>query len=319
MAEDILYSVLGKVDASEMLWIYPHEHLLVSMGECSGETIAKYPGNTEYARRQIAKMLDELRQYGVNGLIDPTPIGIGRDEAYVEFARSVSSASRIHIFLATGLYVPSNWPQWAKEWTAEQIGDLFTNELEYGIGETGVRPCFIKAAVGGEFAANEEKMLTACAIAQRRTGTAIHIHSTGCRREIVSFLTALNVSPARIYLAHVDMNTSEEELLWLAERGVRLVTTNWDFPYHIDQAEARRLLKVLIKEGHLDKILISIDFALSIESRWSVGIWTWDNADRTSYAYLHTGVIPKLRAAGFTDEQLDKIMHDNPLEMLRRR
>ena len=36
---DILYSVLGEVDAPEMLWIHPHEHLLISMEEFSGETI----------------------------------------------------------------------------------------------------------------------------------------------------------------------------------------------------------------------------------------------------------------------------------------
>jgi len=133
----------------------------------------------------------------------------------------------------------------------------------------------------------------------------------------VSFLTSMGVDSSRIYLAHVDMNTSEEEFLWLAERNIRLVTTNWDFPYHMDQAEARRLLKVLIEKGYLGQILISIDFALAIESRWSVGIWTWDNADRTSYAYLHTGVIPKLRNSGFTDAQIEKIMHDNPIEMLQ--
>lgn len=319
MAMDVLHSVLGEVDASEMRWIHPHEHLLVSMEEFRGETIAKYPGNTEYARRQIVGMLKELRQYGVNGLADPTPMGIGRDEAYVEFAKSVSRASGVHIFLATGLYVSSNWPQWARDWTADRIGDFFTRELDHGIGDTGVRPCFIKAAVGGEFTEREEKMLTACAMAQRRTGSSIHVHATGCRRDIVDLLTGLDVDPARIYLAHVDMNTSEEEFLWLAEHRVRLVTTNWDFPYHMNQEEARRLLKVLIEKGHLDKILISIDFSLAIQSRWAVSIWTWDNPDRTSYAYLHTGVLAKLRASGFTDEQIENIMHDNPIEMLRRK
>ena len=316
MSKDVLYSVLGEVDLLEMRWIHPHEHLLLNMAEHSGDSIAKYPGNVEYARRQIVQMLKELRQYGVNGLVEPAPMGIGRDEAYVEFAKAVSDASGVHIFLATGLYVTSYWPQWARDWTANQISELFVKEFEHGIGATGVRPAIIKAAVGGEFAANEEKMLTACAIAQQCTGSAIHVHSTGCRREIVDFLTGLDVDPTRIYLAHVDMNTSEAEILWLAERGIRFVTTNWDFPYHMDQEEAYRLLNVLIDKGHLNQILISLDFSLTIESRWTVGIWTWDNPDRTSYAYLHTGVIPKLRAAGLTDTHIDKIMHDNPLEML---
>ena len=32
-------------------------------------------------------MLKELQQYGVNGLADPTPMGIGRDKNYVKFAQ----------------------------------------------------------------------------------------------------------------------------------------------------------------------------------------------------------------------------------------
>jgi phosphotriesterase-related protein len=315
----VLYSVIGEVETSMMRWIHPHEHLLISMGECRGETIAKYPGNVEYARRQLVGMLTELRRHGVTGLVDTTPIGIGRDEAYVAFAKAVSMASGVPVFLVTGLYVPGCWPAWAREWRATQIAELFTRELEQGIGDTGVRPALLKAAVGGEFGGQEEKVLAACAIAQGRTGVSVHVHSTGHRRAIVDLLTGLGVDPTRIYLAHIDMNTSEDELIWLAERGVRLVTTNWDFPHHMDQEEARRLVKLLIGKGHLDQILVSIDFSLTIESRWSVGLWTWDNADRTSYAYLHTGVLPKLRAAGITDAHIERIMHDNPIEMLRRR
>jgi len=318
MPEGVLHSVLGETDASEMRWIHPHEHLLVCKGEHRGETIASYPGNTEYARRELVRMLKGLRPFGVTGLVDPLPMGIGRDDAYVEFAKSISRDSGVHVFLATGLYVPGNWPEWAKEWDADQVGDLFTRELEEGIGETGVRAAVLKAAVSGEFSTDDEKALTACGIAQQRTGASVHVHSTGHRRETVELLTGLGVDPTRIYLAHVDMNTSEDEFLWLAERGVRLVTTNWDFPHHMDQDEARRLVKLLIDRGYLDKVLVSIDFSLTIESRWCVGLWTWDNPDRTSYAYLETGVLPKLRAAGLTEAHIETIMHDNPIEMLRR-
>ena len=316
---DLFPSVTGDVAAGELRWLYPHEHLLVSWNEFKGETVASYPGNTEYARRQITAMLIELKDLGVDALIDATPIGIGRDEAYVEFARGVSAASGVRVFLSTGLYVPAHWPPWAREWSATQLGDLFTRELETGIGDTGVRACLLKAAIGTEITTEDEKALTACAIAHRRTGAAVQVHSIGARRELVDLLTGQGVDPSRIYIAHVDMNTSEKEFLWLAERGVRLVTTNWDFPHHMDQDEARRLLKLLIARGHLDKILVSIDFALSIETRWCVGLWTWDNPDRTSYAYLHTGVLPKLRAAGLTEAHLRTIMRDNPLEMLRPR
>ncbi|MBU0608554.1 MAG: hypothetical protein KKI08_11755 [Armatimonadetes bacterium] len=315
---DLIPSVIGDVEAGAPRWVHPHEHLLLSMGECRGESIAKYPGNTEYARRQITAMLTGLKALGVNGLVDTTPMGIGRDEAYVDFARAVSVASGVNIFLSTGLYVPGNWPAWAREWSAGRIADRFTRELESGIGDTGVRACLLKAAVNATITAGEEKALTACALAHRRTGAAVQVHATGCRREIVDLLTGLGVPATRLYLAHVDMNTSEEEFLWLAKNGVRLVTTNWDFPHHMDQDEACRLLNMLIARGHVDKILLSLDFAMTIESRWCVGLWTWDNPDRTSYAYLETGVLPKLRAAGLTDAHVETIMHDNVLAMLRR-
>lgn len=319
MATNILSGVLGDIDAAELGWIYPHEHLLVSMREYQGESIAKYPGNTEFARRSITRMLTDLRGFGVNGIADPTPMGVGRDEAYVAFARRVSRESGVHVFLSTGLYIPEHWPPWAHERDASRIADVFTTEIERGIADTGVRPAFLKAAVSGNFGEKEEKALTACARAQRRTGVSVHVHATSHRREIVDLLTALDVAPTRIYLAHADMNTSEEEFRRLAERGVRLVMTNWDFPYHMNQDEARRLVNILIRKGHLDKILVSIDFALTIESRWVVGFFTWDNPDRTSYSYLHTGVLPKLRAAGVTDAHLDTIMRANPIEMLVRR
>jgi predicted metal-dependent phosphotriesterase family hydrolase len=87
----------------------------------------------------------------------------------------------------------------------------------------------------------------------------------------------------------------------------------------MNQEEARRLMNLLIAKGYVGQILVSLDFALTIESRWCVGLWTWDNPDRTSFSYLHTRVLPKLRASGMTDAHIETIMHDNPLEMLCRK
>jgi len=319
MSDDILQSVLGPVQASQMQWIHPHEHLLAS-DYCThtGEGLRPYPGGVEYARRQVAAMLRELKEHRVNGLVDPLPVGIGRDAIFVNLARELSQTTGVHVFLATGLYHPAYWPAWAREGSIPSLADVFTRELEEGIEDTGVRPCLIKVTVDEELGSDQEKVLTAAAIAQRRTGVAIHCHSSTRRRETVELLTALGVPGRRIYLAHVDMNTSEEEWLWLVEREVRLVTTNWDFPYHMDQDEARRLVNLLIARGYVDRILVSIDFALEVIDRWRTAIWIWENPDRTSYAYLEKGVIPKLRAAGVTDEHLDWIMRRNPIAMLRR-
>ncbi|MHB1293962.1 MAG: phosphotriesterase family protein [Anaerolineae bacterium] len=317
--QDTVMSVQGPVDASALQWVYPHEHLIANMEERKGEDSFRYTGHIGFLRRMLLGMLQELPPLGVNGLVDPLPMGIGLDANYARFASDLSREAGVWIFLATGLYVPEFWPPWAHEWPITRIADRFTHDLEQGFSDTGIRPAIIKQAVGGPFVADHEKSLTAAAIAQRRTGASVHIHTTSCRREIVELLTGLGVPGSRIYLAHVDMNTSEEEFLWLAEQGVRLVTTNWDFPHHMNQDEARRLLRLLIDRGYIDNILVSIDFALYIVTRWMVGIANWDNADRTSFAYLQNAVIPKLRGAGFTNDELNHIMRDNSIEMLRRR
>ncbi|MHB0855977.1 MAG: phosphotriesterase family protein [Anaerolineae bacterium] len=316
--DDVLQSVLGPVPASTMHWIHPHEHLVCAMNEWNNIPIDAYPGQLEYARRQLLPALTELKQYGVTGLVDPLPQGIGRDATYARLARSLSEESGLSIFLATGLYAPQFWPAWGRQARITELADLFTREMEEGIGDTGIRACFLKQAVGGAFTTENEKALTAAAIAQRRTGVSVHVHATGCRREIVELLTGLDVPASRIYIAHADMNTSQEEFLWLAAQGVRLVMTNWDFSHHMDQDEARRLLRLLIDEGYIDNVLVSIDFYYNILDRWFVGIGTWSSPDRTSYAYLHTAVLPKLQASGVTESQIDHIMGANPIQMLRR-
>ena len=71
--EDMLQCVLGPVSASAMRWVHPHEHLVCAMNEWDGVPIDAYPGQMEYARRQMLAGLVELKQYGVTGLVDPLP------------------------------------------------------------------------------------------------------------------------------------------------------------------------------------------------------------------------------------------------------
>jgi len=317
LAGDTLESVLGPISADELRWVHAHEHLCADFAQREGRRLDAFPGNLEYVRRALKRMLGELPQYGVNGLVDPMPLGVGRDEVYVRLAQEVSQTSGVSIFLATGIYLPGHWPEWVTAATAEELASHFVREAEEGIEGTGVKPALIKVAAKS-LGPDEEKALTAAALAHRRTGQHHHCHVTNNRRPIVELLTGLGIPGRCIYLAHADMNTSEEEWLWLVEQGVGLVMTNWDYPYHMDQAEALRLTRLLLTRGYQDRLLIGLDFGMEIIDRSRTAIWTWDNPDRTSYSYLHTGVLPKLRAAGVTEEDLEWMMHRNPVEMLRR-
>ena len=71
----------------------------------------------------------------------------------------------------------------------------------------------------------------------------------------------------------------------------------------------------LIKQGYADRLILSHD---------SITVWLgrpWDRpatwADWTPL-YLHTKLIPKMKAAGVTDEQIKTIFVDNPRRFFER-
>jgi phosphotriesterase-related protein len=319
-------SALGPIEKSEMRWIHPHEHLLGGMNVQAGVTVKSRPGCIEYIRRQMLMMLPDLSQYGVNGLVDALTIDIGRDDDYITYVQELSRSTGINVFLLTGFYVPSAWPDWVRQATPNVLSDFMIREFEEGIGKTNVRPSAIKAAIQhdvhapfeDEWRLAHEKILTACSLAHRNTGAALHIHSAaGSRRQTVEFLLAAGVVAEHIYLAHVEMGASEEEFLWLAEQGVRLVVTCWGSTHMINQQELVRLVKLLVDRGHVNKLLLSMDFRFSLMNKGrDIMLPLDDNFNNCSFSYLHTHALPLLRNAGISLEQINVMMHDNPLEML---
>jgi phosphotriesterase-related protein len=139
-------SVTGPVTAAELGRTLVHEHIVVGMpGQELDPTQA--PDRRDIVAMAVDK-LQELKDHGVDALVDPCPIELGRDpELYAE----VSERSGVRIVFATGFYYEaSGIPLYWRARDKQEIAELYLHELTHGVGRTGLRPGVIKAATGLE-------------------------------------------------------------------------------------------------------------------------------------------------------------------------
>jgi phosphotriesterase-related protein len=94
--------------------------------------------------------------------------------------KDLSSRTGLNIVTNTGWYRPPLIPPLAYELTEDQIADLWAGEYINGIGDTGVRPGFIKIALNGPVPRPEPvsvKILRAAIQTSKRTGMPIVSHT----------------------------------------------------------------------------------------------------------------------------------------------
>ena len=88
-----------------------------------------------------------------------------------ELLPQVSRESGVNIITGTGYYVNCFLPEYAKNLTSIEMADMMTNEILYGIGDTGVR-CGVIGEIGCSYPLedSEKRALQAAALVQTKTG-----------------------------------------------------------------------------------------------------------------------------------------------------
>ena len=101
-------TVRGQIPAAALGVTLMHEHVFV----LSPEIMANYPEGwgDEQAREQAAvEKLNALKNAGVDTIVDPTVIGLGR---YIPRIQRVAAATDLHIVVATGVYTYNDVPMY---------------------------------------------------------------------------------------------------------------------------------------------------------------------------------------------------------------
>ncbi len=302
-AEGIIMTVNGPIQPMELGVTLPHEHVLVDFIGADKISPGRYDAHEAY--RIILPHLLSLREKGCRSLIECTPNFLGRDPRLLQ---RLSLAAGLHIITNTGLYgaaAHKYLPAYVQQETAEQLASRWIAEWKHGIGDTRIRPGFIKSGMDkGPLSPLQRKLVEAAALTWRQTGLPIGIH-TG------------------------DGAAAQEEAAILKEKKVPLSAWIWihaqnekDLAIHDDLAGAGAWVSLdglskenaqdyitrlsrLKQNGFLRQVLISHD------AGW-YNVGQAGGGQFRNYNYLFTGFVPLLKQHGFTEADIRMLMVENP-------
>jgi phosphotriesterase-related protein len=304
-------TVLGDVPASELGATLPHEHLVVDWSEMLGRP--KLAIDRDATCDLIVAKLELAADAGIGAIGEVTPIGTGR---YVDLFVDVARRTRVHIVASTGFFHESWCPihPLAAALDVDGLTDLFVREITEGMGSTTVRAGLIKVATGeGRISPKETEIVRAAARASLATGCPIITHQTGgLGLEQLDLFAAEGLAAERVIVTHVGQGPDPSPAaLALADRGATISVDQISYPGFTDAAFVR-VVAAAVAAGHGGRVVLGHD-ALVISHGPDERFGAVDVSD---YAYILREFVPKLRAAGLTDEDIAAILVANPARAL---
>lgn len=333
-------SVTGEISAKDIGITYIHEHILCDFSKnheplpgAEGETLAGQPVSIEnlgvITQNPLAikdnlvlsdkdAALSELaffKKAGGRTIVDLTTVELGRDPVAL---RNIARLLDMNIVTCTGHYIQSFKDASVKRLSIEEIADHMLKEITSGIDNTGIR-----AGIMGELGTSEkiypdeEKVLLAAAMVNKKTGVPIMVHTDPQKRiakEAVRILLKKEVNPQKISICHMDSNFFEDSYYReVLSTGVSIEfdTFGEHFCLHpnygpsdLDRIKA---LRKLIDAGFVNQIMLGNDVCLKCRLR-KYGGWGYD--------HLLTNVLPAMKRQGITDEQIETMLVVNPRRYL---
>jgi phosphotriesterase-related protein len=302
-----LRTVAGALAAAEVRGpVLAHEHLVLDLDRTGDRSAVLDPDAHAPA---VAGELSALRdEFGLAAVIELTCRGMGRDPRAM--AR-LSARTGVAVVAATGWYYEPFHPAEVTGADAGLLTDTLLEEIEAGIGTTGVRPGVIGeiGSHGDRPSAAETRVLTASAHAAGTAGLSLATHAQLGRGGLAQLdvLTAAGLPPHRISIGHQDLLDDPEVHRRLAAQGAYVAfDTVGKASYQSDDTRLRLLLR-LLDAGHADRVLLSCDISRH-------GYLTSEGGQ--GYGHLFRSFLPKARAAGVDDDLVDLITRRNPLRFL---
>jgi phosphotriesterase-related protein len=301
-----IITVNGPIEPRQMGITQTHEHLLI-------DAYDHYP-SYEFVIDDEEMVVNELEEFTRNGgrcICDVTTDEIGRNPPALV---RLSKAAGIHVVMGSGWYREFNYPAVVRERTSRELADILVREIEVGVGETGIRAGFIGEIGTGRHTIKpaEERVFRAAALAQQRTGVAITTHTTRwgtLAMEQIAMLEEFGADLAKVIIGHLGDRRGVQHLLPLAARNVYLEIDNIGYLDYQPEWVRADNVAALVKEGFGERVLLSEDICSLRHLKYQGG---------KGYGYLLEVFVPLLRQRGLNDEQIQRLLVDNPARAFAR-
>jgi len=235
--------------------------------------------------------LSKVKANGIACIVDAGHPEMGRD---INFIREVSMKSGVPVVAGAGFYAQPFYPKEISTMSEEQIVRALIKQVDDD-------NCGVFGEIGSwdEITADERKVFRAVGKAHLATNLSIFTH-TGIpgksALEQLDILEDAGVKPERIVIGHLGNLVDPAVYIHKAicRRGAYI---GFDRQGGGGDVQDVPLVMSLIEAGYADHLMFSADAS-------------------SGYSKTITNFLPKLKAAGATDEVLHKITVDNPRRFL---
>jgi phosphotriesterase-related protein len=313
--ENTVMTVTGPVSLDKLGMTLMHEHFTFAYpGWFADDSLAPY--DREAAESVCLKVLEDVKRLGVKTVVDATAADVGgRDPILL---KKLSEKSEVHIIASTGLFPESVGAAIYYKWQStmrgrnleEDIYELFSAEINIGIRGTGVKAGLIKVATGDPLITDyEATVFKAAARVAKENSVSIITHteadSVGPAQQ--DLFLEYGANPARIMIGHQNnSNVIDYALSQLENPGFYL---GFDRINPLMSTVAEDNVVSLVVRGYGDRIMLSHDCIfvwLGRPGKLPPQFADW-HPD-----FLFKRLLPKMKAAGITDQQIQGILVDNP-------
>ena len=314
-------TVRGPIATANLGRTYMHEHIFV----LTLEVQVNYPdewGDEEARIDDAVAKLDALVAQGVQTIVDPTVIGLGR---YIPRIQRVAERTAINIVAATGCYTYDEVPNYFGSrdpniYAAlgldrpDPMVDMFVRDITDGIASTGVRAGLLKCAIDHKgVTPGVERIMRAVARAHHATGTPITVHThpgsqTGFDVQRV-LCDEEGVEPRHIVLGHSGDSTDIGYLTALAESGFVLGMDRFGLNMAPTFEQRCDTVIELCRRGLADRLVLSQDAACYID--WIDPVFA-SQLPQWNYSHIHDDVLPYLVEHGVSDADVETMLVDVP-------
>lgn len=311
-------TVRGPLETAELGKVLMHEHIFV----LSPEFVVNYPDHDGFREEveipEAIRRLNELAAAGIDTIVDPTVIGLGR---YIPRIQRVASEVGINIVVATGLYTYNDVPHYlhfrgpgALLGGEDPLVGMFIGDITEGIADTGVKAAFLKCATDEPgITPGVERVLRAVAKAQVATGVPIMTHShpasgTGLKQQDVFETEGVDLS--RVLIGHSGDTTDLGYLTELADRGSLLGMDRFGLDLLLPFEERVATVAALCERGYAGSMVLSHDASCYMD--WLPHDQLPVIAPNWHYLHITREVLPALRARGVSEDDITTMLVANP-------
>jgi len=306
-------TVRGPVELDRLGPTLMHEHVFVlntealdNYGHLWGE---RYWDEEVRIADAIAK-LRRLRDGGIETLVDPTVLGLGRN---IRRLQRINAEVDLNLVVATGVYAFLELPGFLGYRSDDAVVEIFVRELREGIDDTGVKAAFLKCAVEQHgLVGDVPRILSLIATAALETGAPVMVHTNAAARTgllALDALTKAGVDPARIVIAHAGDSNDLDYLRALADSGASLGCDRFSIEHFNPDANRIETLLALLEAGYVERIHLGHDGACFYD--FMIGNPFFAN-EKPDYLHISNRILPALREGGVTEEQIEQMLVENP-------